>query len=585
MLFNSYIFILAFLPVMLIGYFLIQSKGTQKVALGFLTLMSFVFVAWLNFWYLPVLIVSILFNYFLGEGILSGGRECPQGQQGRLQEQQSKSQEQANSSKILLIIGIVINILALFFFKYFDFFAGSLNDVFKTNIPLIKIILPLGISFYTFSQISYIVDCYKYIKNPQTQDPLTNRTTVSAIGDAAKENGMKYSLLEYAAYVSYFPKFIQGPIALHNDIVPQFRDEMKWKVNYDNLSSGLYIFGLGLGKKVLLADVLALIVNAGYNNAERIYGLGAVLAFIAYSLQIYFDFSGYCDMACGVSRMLNIDLPINFNSPYKAVSISDFWDRWHITLTKFFTKYLYIPMGGSRRGKGRTYLNVMIVFLVSGLWHGANWTFVLWGALHGLLMVIERALGINKRLRRKMAESAEKSDGENTAIAEKTGSDNTEVAEKPDSEKASDADKSESKKTAKIISCCRKCITFILVTVLWSLFRADSLEQFKLLWYRVFRGYFFYEGVNPDIVNAIGGVTEFQILTKIIPGFVLNKFPGIMVIGFIVLGLILCFGTANTNERLERFKANKRTAVTTVVIILWCILSLSNITQFIYSNF
>lgn len=557
MLFNSYIFILAFLPVMLIGYFLIQSKGTQKVALGFLTLMSFVFVAWLNFWYLPVLIVSILFNYFLGEGILSGGRECPQGQQGRLQEQQGQatksresqklteqssvhqgqSQGQANSSKILLIIGIVINILALFFFKYFDFFAGSLNDVFKTNIPLIKIILPLGISFYTFSQISYIVDCYKYTKNPQTQDSLTNRTTVSAIGDAAKENGMKYSLLEYAAYVSYFPKFIQGPIALHNDIVPQFRDETKWKVNYDNLSSGLYIFGLGLGKKVLLADVLALIVNAGYNNAERIYGLGAVLAFIAYSLQIYFDFSGYCDMACGVSRMLNIDLPINFNSPYKAVSISDFWDRWHITLTKFFTKYLYIPMGGSRRGKGRTYLNVMIVFLVSGLWHGANWTFVLWGTLHGLLMVIERALGINKRLHKK------------------------------------------------IISCCRKCITFILVTVLWSLFRADSLEQFRLLWYRIFRGYFFYEGVNPDIVNAIGGVTEFQILTKIIPGFVLNKFPGIMVIGFIVLGLILCFGTANTNERLERFKANKRTAVTTVIIILWCILSLSNITQFIYSNF
>ena len=491
MLFNSYIFILAFMPVMIIGYFFLNSKGAYKAALGFLTLMSFVFTAWLNVFYLVALIPAILINYFLGR----------------------KIKEAVQFRKLLLILGLILNIGALFAFKYVNFFSDTINVIFKTNIPLLKIILPLGISFYTFSQISYLVDCYR------------NQCD-------------KYTLLEYAAYVSYFPKFIQGPITFSDAIISQFKDESKKKVSYENLSIGLYMFALGLGKKVLLADVLSLIADAGYNNAERIYGLGAVVAILAYSLQIYFDFSGYCDMAEGVSKMLNIELPMNFNSPYKAVSISNFWSRWHMTLTGFFTKYLYIPMGGNRKGTFRTCLNVMIVFLISGLWHGANITFVLWGALHGIFMVFERMTNIKTRNNPKG-----------------------------------------------IIKALRQMITFIIVTVLWSLFRADSIGQFATLWRKVFDVSFFAEGVNPDMVNNLNEVVEIQILNKITPEILTNKFPGMFVIIMLIIGMVICFVPKNVNERAEKFKPTSLRILLTVGLMIWCILSMGTITTFIYSNF
>ena len=524
MLFNSYIFILAFMPVMIIGYFFLNSKGAYKAALGFLTLMSFVFTAWLNVFYLVVLIPAILINYLLGrkisEAVHRGTGPSEESQSGGIQGNgiqgsgiHGSGQQGSQSGKLLLILGLVLNIGALFAFKYVNFFSDTINVIFKTNIPLLKIILPLGISFYTFSQISYLVDCYR------------NQCD-------------KYTLLEYAAYVSYFPKFIQGPITFSDAIISQFRDDSKKKVQYENLSVGLYMFALGLGKKVLLADVLSLIVDAGYNNAERICGLGAIIAVIAYSLQIYFDFSGYCDIAAGVSKMLNIELPMNFNSPYKAVSVSDFWSRWHMTLTGFFTKYLYIPMGGNRKGNLRTCLNVMIVFLVSGLWHGANITFVLWGALHGIFMVFERLTNIKTHSNPKG-----------------------------------------------IIKALRKTVTFIIVTVLWSLFRADSIGQFATLWSRVFRGSFFEEGVNPDMVNSLNEVIEIQILNKVTPGFLAGKFPGMFVIAMLILGLVICFVPKNVNEKAEKFSPTGMRMLLTVGLMIWCILSMGTITTFIYSNF
>lgn len=490
MLFNSLIFLLAFLPVALIGYFLIGKRAKTPVpVLAFLFVMSCIFIAWMNVWYLVVLLVVIPVNFGFGKLL------------------------QKRRTKRTLIIGVAVNILALLFFKYTNFFIETINGVFKTDQPMLKLILPLGISFYTFGNIAYLVDIYK-------------------------NECEGYSLLEFAAYTAFFPKLVQGPITLHNDLIPQFNDKDRWKAAPVSLSKGLYRFALGLGKKVLLADVLALIADVGYRNYETVMGCGVILAFVSYSLQIYFDFSGYTDMAIGISMMMNIELPENFLSPYKSTSISDFWDRWHITLTKFFTKYLYIPLGGSRVVFFRVLINVMIVFLVSGLWHGANWTFVIWGACHGILMVIER---LYKKITKKKIPGRE----------------------------------------LKII------LTFIIVTVLWSLFRADSLSQFATLWSRIpyLKISHLSEEINPDMISAISGLTEIQLIAKIVPGAYTGLFQLAATIGIPVLGLFICRFTQNSAQRTEKFKPSIGKGIVTVGLLVWCILSLSNVTQFIYSNF
>lgn len=201
-----------------------------------------------------------------------------------------------------------------------------------------------------------------------------------------------YSLLEYAAYVTYFPQLVAGPIVTHDILVPQMKDEKKKHLNFDSLSKGIALFTFGLAKKVLLADIFGNFVNLAYEDVNQLNVATAFLTMLAYTLQIYFDFSGYSDMAIGLGWMMNIDLPVNFDSPYKALSVTEFWKRWHITLTAFFTKYVYIPLGGNRKGSVRTYANIFIVFFLSGFWHGAGWTFVLWGVIHGLAQILERVL-------------------------------------------------------------------------------------------------------------------------------------------------------------------------------------------------
>ena len=328
MLFNSYIFIFLFLPVTLIGYYIINHLNLYRVANVFLIAMSLWFYGYFNQSYLIIISGSIIANFLISKGL------------GRLVQN-------TIFKKIILIIGLLANVAVIFYFKYFDFFLENVNIIFDKSFELKNIVLPLGISFFTFQQLSYLVDSYK--------------------GETRN-----YSFDEYALFVSFFPQLIAGPIVLHHEIIPQFKQQKKRHLLPQNFSKGMYIFAIGLFKKVIIADTFGRAVSYGFGTIETLSSMEALVVSLSYTFQLFFDFSGYCDMAMGIGYMFNIELPQNFNSPYKATSITDFWGRWHMTLTRFLTTYIYIPLGGNRKGKIRTYINIMIVFLVSGIWHGAN---------------------------------------------------------------------------------------------------------------------------------------------------------------------------------------------------------------------
>ncbi|MER2000628.1 MAG: MBOAT family O-acyltransferase [Lysinibacillus sp.] len=239
------------------------------------------------------------------------------------------------------------------------------NSIFNLELDLLELALPLAISFFTFQQIAYLVDSYRN----ETKD---------------------YKFIDYCIFITFFPQLIAGPIVYHKQMMPQFESLESKKINFKNISTGLFIFSIGLFKKVAIADTFAEWANSGYSQTPTLGLIDGWTTSLAYTLQLYFDFSGYSDMAIGLALMFNIVLPINFNSPYKALSIQEFWKRWHITLSGFFTKYLYIPLGGNRKGVIRTYINIMIIFFVSGIWHGAGWTFIFWGLMHGVAMCINR---------------------------------------------------------------------------------------------------------------------------------------------------------------------------------------------------
>lgn len=360
MLFNSYIFIFVFFPIVLFGWFGLNHFKAYNLAKIFLCGMSLWFYAYFNSSYLVIIICSILANYLISFIVTKLSRPY--------------------QKKLALIVGILTNLGILFYFKYYDFFFENINVLFHTDFNMKHILLPLGISFFTFQQLSYIID----------------RCT-----DQAKH----YSLVDYASFVTFFPQLIAGPIVLHSELVPQFNDMEKKKPNAANFQKGIFLFTIGLAKKVLLADVLALFVNYGFEQTNFLDTPSTILVVLAYTFELYFDFSGYCDMAMGIGSMFNITLPINFNSPYKACSVKELWQRWHMTLSRFFITYVYIPLGGSKKGKARTILNTMIVFALSGLWHGANWTFITWGILQGLLVVWDNLgiVGIKKTKEKKPA--------------------------------------------------------------------------------------------------------------------------------------------------------------------------------------
>lgn len=347
MLFNSIPYIFCFLPITLIIYYILLKNRLVLFSKVWLVMASVAFYSWWDAKYTALLLASMLINFALGSSF------------------NAKLFENLKNRKILLIFSVAFNILLLGYFKYMNFFIDNVNWILHTHIEISKIILPLGISFFTFTQIAYLVDAYK---------------------KEAKE----YDFLSYMLFVTFFPHLIAGPILHHKEMMPQFDDVKRKVLRYKNIVLGLFLFTIGFFKKVYLADNFSNYVSAGFNSTTELSMFEGIIAMMSYTFQIYFDFSGYTDMALGSAKMLNIDLPLNFNSPYKAISVQDFWKRWHITLSRFLRDYIYIPLGGNRKGEFRTYINLLTTMLIGGLWHGASWLFVIWGAMHGIAQCIHK---------------------------------------------------------------------------------------------------------------------------------------------------------------------------------------------------
>lgn len=492
MLFNSYIFILLFLPLSLAGWFLLNKTKSEILPKVFLLGMSLWFYAYFNIKYLPIIVISIIANYLLYLVM--------------------KKSDNKALRRAMFWLGMILNIGILFYYKYLGFFTENINALFKSDFTVINLVLPLGISFFTFQQVSFVIDSYK-----------------NEVPD--------YSILDYALFVCYFPQLIAGPIVLHDEVIPQFADKNNKKPNAENFSKGIYAFAFGLAKKVLVADTLGNLANTGFVDIPSLNSTTALLSMLAYTLQIYFDFSGYCDMATGIGYMFNIKLPMNFNSPYKALDMEDFWKRWHITLTRFLTKNLYIPLGGNRKGKVRTYINQFIVFVVSGIWHGANWTFILWGAINGIAVIISKIL--NPKL----------------------------------------------KKAKKKVPFVFWAVTFVFINLAWVYFRADSISLANQMILKIFSfdfgtiGESFRNSVMTSEISFIGRIAE-----TVIPAFG-SIYSYVFMAVLFVCAVFASARMKNTNERIESFKPTVGRCLLSGVLIVWSVISLSGVSTFLYFNF
>lgn len=349
MIFSSPKFILLFLPIAFLGYFYLNKIRLVLAGKAWLVAVSLFFYAYWNIAYLPLLVGSILFNFAVASALAPNPSKPP-----RL------------SRRFVLAFGIIGNLGLLGYFKYADFLIDNINAAFDIGFISPHLLLPLGISFFTFTQVAYLVDSYR--------------------GEARE-----YDFLNYALFVTFFPHLIAGPILHHGEMMSQFKSRWTLVMRYRNIALGLFIFSIGLFKKVVIADTFAVWANAGFEGGETLDFFSAWATSLSYTFQLYFDFSGYCDMAIGSALLFNIWMPINFNSPYQALDIQDFWRRWHMTLSRYLRDYLYIPLGGNRCSTPRVYLNLMATFILGGLWHGASWMFVLWGAFHGAALVVHRA--------------------------------------------------------------------------------------------------------------------------------------------------------------------------------------------------
>lgn len=349
MLFNSQVFIFLFLPLSLVGWYILNHFKIYKTAQFFLIGMSLWFYGYFNPKYLLIIISSIAINYLIS-----------------LFMEKSKL---TSSKKIGMILGIVFNVFLLGYYKYYDFFIENINFAFNTDFTLKNIILPLGISFFTLQQLSYIID-------------------------RSWDTAPHYNICDYMAYVTFFPQLIAGPIVLHSELIPQFQNYEKRHFDVTYFTDGVILFSLGLIKKVLLADTIALFVNNGYSKIALLDTFSAWMVALAYTFELYFDFSGYCDMAVGLGKMFNFDLPNNFDSPYKSHNVTEYWQRWHFTLTRFWNTYIYNPLllkGMRKKNKKiKNFYKIftpLVVLFISGVWHGASWTFVIWGICEGIAVV------------------------------------------------------------------------------------------------------------------------------------------------------------------------------------------------------
>ena len=346
--FSSIPFIYLFLPFCVFAFFFVSAFKNRTLSLSFFVALSLTFYGYYDWRYIFLLLFSIFVNYAVSVCIFRCDKE--------------------KYGKILTGLGIAFNIALMGYFKYTGFFLENVNALFGANFSIWKIIPPLGISFFSFQQISYLVDTYR---------------------GTTKKN----SFLEYLCFVSFFPQILSGPISRYGQLMPQIDGSSgnAGMFSFGNVGTGIIIFAVGLFKKVVFADYCGEIADPLFNATAAGYSLTCSESWeaaVSYSLQLYFDFSGYCDMAVGCAKMLGFSLPVNFDSPYKSKSITEFWRRWHMTLSFFLRDYLYIPMGGNRNGKLRKHFNLLATMLIGGLWHGAAWTFVAWGGMHGLMLVI-----------------------------------------------------------------------------------------------------------------------------------------------------------------------------------------------------
>ncbi len=405
-----------------------------------------------------------------------------------------------------MIIGIIVNLGLLGYFKYTDFLIENLNRITGANLKLLHITLPLAISFFTFQQIAYLVDSYK----GQTKE---------------------YNFLNYALFVAFFPQLIAGPIVHHKEMMPQFADKKNKFINYDNIAKGLFIFSIGLFKKVIIADNLAPIANNGFDMATELNFFEGWITSLAYTFQLYFDFSGYTDMAIGSALLFNIKLPINFYSPYKALNIQEFWRRWHITLSRFLKDYVYIPLGGNRISPKRTYINIMITFLLGGLWHGAGWLFVFWGFLHGVALVIHRLWkSLNIKMHKFLA----------------------------------------------------WFLTFNFVNICWIFFRAKTWNDAI----KVLKAMFDFDNIVLPLalLNKLSFLTHYGVKFG---GFVADlKLPDpYLVVWLLPTTFIIAVSCKNSIEKIETFNTNYKSAIFASLLFGISVLSLTKISEFLYFNF
>ncbi len=470
---------MAFLPVFIIGFYVIRHFNRDKEMLmkllGLWCLVgSSVFYAFFGFQNAVVMIISILWNINVINLF-------------KVQRARGKS-----NLKCWLFIGISVNVALLLFFK----FSGTF--------------FPIAISFYTFNQISYLVDYYR--------------------GDISDND-----LLSYLTYIMFFPKLLQGPLMGYGDFQKEFDKSSKASLDWDNVLRAMLLISLGLFKKVILADTFGAAVDYGFENVASLGCLEAILTSVFYTLQLYFDFSGYCDVATGVCMLLGFDLALNFDSPYKSVNIVDFWKRWHITLTRFFTRYVYIPLGGNRKGETRTYINFLIIFLLSGLWHGSGWTFIVWGAMHGVLFAITRFIA---------SRSGNKVKGRFRVI-----------------------------KTA---------LTFIYVNAAWVFFRAGSMSEAIALFTRMVAG------GNKAIATSMAScfqLDEIWYVIKVTPIMNLSFAWDVCLWLFLIVGLAIVFFAKSAINYVKECRIGVFTTILTAVLLCWCILSFGGVSTYLYMNF
>jgi D-alanyl-lipoteichoic acid acyltransferase DltB (MBOAT superfamily) len=407
------------------------------------------------------------------------------------------------SKKSILTFGIVSNVALLGYFKYTDFMIDNFNLLADANVPSLDLALPLAISFFTFQQISYLVDSFR-------------------------QETKEYDFLNYALFVTFFPQLIAGPIVHHKEMMPQFTKVRNKVKNYRNIAMGLFIFSIGLFKKVVIADTFAVWATAGFDTATTLNLFEAWATSLSYTFQLYFDFSGYTDMAIGLALLFNIRLPINFNSPYKATDIQDFWRRWHITLSRFLKNYVYIPLGGNRKGEFRTYNNLLATFIIGGIWHGAGWTFVFWGFLHGIALVIHRAW---------------------------------------------------SKLDFKIWTWLAWLITFNFVNIAWVFFRAKEWNDAVI----VLSGMVGLSGIRIHTIlqNKLSFLANYGVEFGI---YDTVHLPALAIMWFI-FGFIFILVFKNSTEKLDSFKLNYKTALWSGIAFVGGVLSLNKVSEFLYFNF